>query len=236
MNEKKVRVLIIDDYQISGHGSKALLSGVGDIEVTGVFSSASKAMDFLRNNRTNVILLDLLMPEISGLDLLKKIKQINPEIKVIMLTISDEREHILKALAYSADGFLLKDSGRKDLIEAIRKVTNNRFACSPKIMDIIIKDMRIYARKILNTAPQELPEKNQPETRDLHTILTKREIEILELIGRGLSTKEIAVKFDKSPYTISTHRKNIYAKLGISELSQLTQIARELAGERNGKG
>lgn len=230
----KISVVLVDDHVISGLGTKALLMGSDVVEIESVFNNASDVFHYLENFTVDVIITDILMPDIDGFSLLQHIKKINPKIKVLMLSISDDRDSVIKAMALGADGYLLKDIDKEDMIASIVKASNGEKAFSSKILNALIDDFIEFAKssyhygskRILNSNQYQAPLKHTNS--DVYDLLTDREIEILKFIGNGFSTKEIAVKLGISPFTVSTHRKNIYAKLGIEELSSMMRVAKSI--------
>jgi len=230
----KINILIVDDFLMSGLGIKALLIENTRFNVCDVLISGYEALDYIKSNDINILLTDALMPNMDGVELLKEVKKKSSDIKVILVTINDDREYILSALAHDADGYIFKDISKKDLNAAILKVNGGEFAFSPKIIEPIIEDIRIYAKNHHLGIPinhRTKPKLDKPITKidEVKRILTEREIEVLDYIGNGKSTKEIASICNVSPYTVSTHRKNIYSKLHISELATMVKIANEIS-------
>lgn len=227
--EEKVKVLIVDDHQMSALGTKAMLMPDDTIEVVATAKDGYEAIDILGNHKVDVVLLDILMPKIDGFETLTLMKEKFPEVKVIMLTISEEKETIAKVINLKADGFVFKDVMQDELIKAVHKVFDGDYHYNVRVFDIILHDI------INNTGVSKSSKKEPDLPRDINfnpdeikEKLTSREFEILTMIGKGMSTKEISETLDISKFTVSTYRKNLYTKLKIDSLGKLIDIARSL--------
>ncbi|MDP2364488.1 MAG: response regulator transcription factor [Ignavibacteria bacterium] len=218
-----IRILIVDDHLISGLGTKALLMSADDMEVVEIARSSEEALNLLLEHEVDVVLLDLYMPEVDGFETLTKLKQLFPKLKIVILTISEEKEKIIKAISLNADGYIFKDTSQDELFRAIRKVFRGSRSFNSRAFDLIFDDLREY----INVSDNK--EESSQYHLDFNTIsklVTPRELLILKMIGNRMSSKEISSQFGISIYTVNTYRKNLYSKLKVKNLSELVAAAK----------
>ena len=201
-----VNILIADDHAVVRRGIKQILSDEPDIKVLGEASNAYEIMLLLLNENWDLLILDITMPGKSGLDALIEIKQRNPDLKVLILSMHPEEEIALSALKSGADGYLNKDSVPSELIRAIRKVTQGGKYISSSLAETIITSL----------------EKQESE---LHRELSEREYQVLCLIASGNSLMQIAEKLSLSVKTVSTYRTRILEKMNMKSNVELTHYA-----------
>ena len=208
MSAAVLRVILADDHTLVRAGIRRILESRAGCVVVGEAADGFEAIDALRQIDADVLVLDLKMDGRDGIEVLKVAKVERPDLKVIVLTMHAGREYVVRAMEEGADGYLLKDSAVQDLAAAIDAVMAGRTYFSPAIqqqMAAILKGRR-------------------PATPDLRA-LTDREREVLILLARGLSTKEIATTLDIGTRTVETHRANVMRKLGVRSVALLTQVA-----------
>lgn len=186
-------------------GLNSLLGRLKNIEVGGAVSNAFEAIPFLKKNTIDVILLDINLPDISGIDLCKKIHKEFPEIKIIGISTFSERSYISRMIENGASGYLIKSASAEEIAEAIDTVLNDKMYLSVS-MEHIARPLSI------------LPSDNLPA-------LTKREKEILQLISEGMTNNQIAEKLFISPLTVDSHRKNLLTKLNVNNTASLIKLA-----------
>ena len=192
-----INVIIIEGDKKYLEYLKILLNGPKIIKVIGTFMSGKKALNAIPNTAPDVIMVDLVLPDISGAELIKKIKMFSPEIDVLVFTKFGDEEHLFSALEAGADGYLLKDAKPADLIEAISEVYKGHSPMSGKIARRVLQEFR-----------------KSPKVNGLSdTKLTPRETEVLNLLSRGDTKKEIAKELSIKYETIRSHLKHIYKKL-----------------------
>ena len=209
---KPLRILLVDDQTLFRKAIASLFSTREDIEVVGEASDGLEAIAAARETLPDIILMDLNMPNCSGLEAVKQIKQELPEIKVIMLTISDDDQDVFTAIKNGAEGYLLKNMEPRELFEMLEKTRNGELA---------IKG--VLARKILQEFRQlEGKTEKPPETSEA---LTPREIRVLQLIATGASNLEIAQSLYISENTVKLHLRNILAKLQLNNRIQAAVYA-----------
>lgn len=190
-----IKILLVDDHQIVIDGVKSLLRKANNIEIVAEALNGNQALEILRNKAIDLMITDIQMPGMDGLTLTQKVKEEMPEIKVLVLSMYQEHEIVNQIFMSNAEGFILKNTGKKELISAIQK---------------IIEGSTYYSREVLSILMEKVIKKptNQPNVQPL----TPREKEILKLIGKEYSTAEIAEALHISPRTVDTHRKHIMQK------------------------
>ena len=206
----KIKVLIADDHTILRQGIKALLDNQAEIEVIGEAKDGREALTLIERLLPDVVLMDIAMPGLNGLEATRRIKKKFPKIKVLVLTMYTNEEYVFQILNAGANGYLVKETAFQDLISAIRAVYRDEAFMSPSI-----------SKKVINRYMQRVRETNNT-TGD---ILTTREREILQLIAEGSSSKKIAEALFISPKTVETHRTHIMDKLNIHNRTNLVKYA-----------
>ena len=200
------KVLIIDDHNVVIEGILSLLQNSDEITMVGTAQNAANCLDFLEKTAVDIILMDINLPDMSGLDLCKTIKQTYPAIKILALSTFNQISYINKMMANGASGYLLKNITKSELIEAINTVVEGKTYHSFEVNEII---------KTSKNSLANLP------------ILTKRETDILKLVTEGLTNPQIGEKLFISPDTVDSHRKNLHTKLGVNNTALLVRYAIE---------
>jgi DNA-binding NarL/FixJ family response regulator len=203
-----VRILLADDHTLVRAGVRRILEAQPGITVAGEVADGEAALDFLRVNPVDVLVLDLTMPGTDGFGVLRRVKATLPGLKVLVLTMHANAEYVARAVQDGADGYLLKDSAVQDLVAAIEAVRAGRAYYSPPVQRELSELLRAHS------AP--------PRPMDT---LTDREREVLQLVVKGFSTKDIASQLDISARTVETHRANLMRKLNLKSVALLTQFA-----------
>jgi two-component system response regulator NreC len=211
--EEKKRVCIAEDHTILREGLRVLLSQDPELEVVGDVHDGLELIRRCREIKADLILLDLSMPKLGGLEAILEIKKRVPQSKILVLTVHDVEEYILAALRSGADGYVLKDATQAELRIAIHSVLMGKTYLSPGISEKIIKGY--------------LQVKSAEEPRSTWDSLTHRERELLKLIGEGHKNKEIAQYLHISVKTVETHRANLMKKLNLHSAAALTAYAIE---------
>jgi NarL family two-component system response regulator LiaR len=207
-NQAVIHVLMVDDHAIIRKGMLAVLELVPDIKIVGEASNGLEAVMLAEKLRPDVILMDLVMPELDGIEAIRRIKAIQPAARILVLTTFAGEDMVFPAIKAGALGYQLKDSSPEGLIEAIRQVYHGEPSLHP-----------IIARKVLQEllSPSEKPPTSDP--------LTQREVEVLRLIAQGCENKEIAEKLVISEATARTHVSNILGKLHLASRTQAALYA-----------
>jgi DNA-binding NarL/FixJ family response regulator len=207
---EKYRIVIAEDQRIVREGLRAILEAVSDLEVVAEAADGMEAVRCVETTRPHVILLDVSMPRMDGLSAVKEIKRRSPETRILLLTIHDTEEYIVKAFQLGASGYCLKDAARSELLIAVRSVLGGKPYLSPGISEKVVTGY-LTGRREEARAPKDP--------------LTQREREVLKLIGEGYKNKEIADYLCVSPKTVEKHRANIMKKLDLHNASALTAYA-----------
>lgn len=214
----KIRVLIADDHTVFRHGLRQVLELEPDIEVVGEAANGEQAVELARRLRPDVVVVDITMPVLNGIETARRIKQDRPETGVVMLTVHDSDEYLLEAIAAGINGYVLKDVEPDALVDAVRSCARGNGYLHPAMA------ARILARLGASIALQ-LPQM-RPQSRRLgEEGLTPREFEVLELLARGASNREIAKQLYISASTVKNHITSIFRKLGVSDRTQAVLYA-----------
>ena len=208
MTTTPIRVIIVDDHTIVRKGIRALLTEVKDIEVVGEAGDGQQALNLVEAVSSDVILMDLVMPNMDGIEATQQITAQQPNACVLALTSFAADDKVFPAIKAGAMGYLLKDSDPKDLVKAIRQVHQGEPTLQPSI-----------ARKVLHELGRP---SSQPQTPDP---LTEREVEVLRFVAKGLSNQEIADELAIAEVTVRTHVSNILSKLHLANRVQATLYA-----------
>ncbi len=206
----KIRVLIADDHSILREGIRALLENEPDMQVIGEAEDGHAAIQLTRELEPDVILMDIAMPRLNGLEAIQKIRKSFPHIHILVLTMHENEEYIRQILASGAMGYILKDAAFKDLLSAIRVVHKGEAVLSPAITRLVIEDYLRWGDLRPN---------------NIDNGLSPREREVLQLIAEGYTNKEIAGILCISIKTVQAHRSNLMAKLDLHDRSELIKYA-----------
>ncbi|HEY46591.1 MAG: LuxR family transcriptional regulator [Anaerolineae bacterium SM23_ 63] len=205
---KKIRVLVVDDHAIVRQGLRTFIDLQSDMEIVGEGTNGIEAVDLARRTKPDIILLDLVMPEMDGIQATPRIIENSPNSRIIILTSFSEEDKVLPAIRAGAQGYLLKDIEPTELVQAVRDAHHGKVQLHPEI-----------AGKLMSAVAAEKPSTSRT-TIDAHNGLTERENEVLHLIADGLSNREIAEKLFISEKTVKTHVSNILGKLGLTDRTQ----------------
>ena len=198
-----IKVLMVDDHIMVREGIKRIIEDTTDIEIVAEAASGEAALQVIGNIIVDVILLDISMPGKNGIQTLKEIKKKAPTLKVLMLSMHAEEQYAMRAIKAGASGYLTKDSAPDKLVTAIRKIKQGRKHISPEVAELLVTD--IY----------------HEEDKDLHSLLSDREFEILKFIIKGASLKTIALNLSISDKTVSTYRSRLLKKLNLTNTADL---------------
>lgn len=198
----KIKILLADDHQMFLDGLTSLLSQVKEVEIVGAVNDGSKVIEQLKTKKPDLVILDLNMPVLNGLETTKEIKKSHPQVRVLGLTMDNDLDSITGMLEAGASGYILKNTGKAELELAIQQVMAGRHYLSQSISTQL-------AQNLLLNLNQKKPDKNILDN------LTEREIEILKMIALEHSNTEIANLLFISPKTVETHRKNLMRKIGV---------------------
>lgn len=196
---------IVDDHPIVLEGLQRLLTNVKEIKIVGSFTTGAAFLSFLKTNKVDILLLDITLPDVNGIDLCKEVKALSPYTHVLALSNHSERSMILQMIQHGATGYLLKNISSEELIACIREALSGMITFSRGAKEIMAR-------------PSMSELKDTPQ-------LTRREKEILHLIADGKTTPDIAQQLSLSPLTVETHRKNLIQKFQVRNMAALIKIA-----------
>ncbi len=204
MRHETIRILIADDHAIVREGLRTILGFQEGIEVVGEASDGQEVVALAESLAPDVILMDIRMSKLDGVEATRRIKAQNPQIGVIVLTNYDDDRYVFEGIEAGASGYLLKDISSDDLAQAIRRVAQGESLMAPSVL-----------RKVLDEFAHRAEEKEL-----LHEALTPRELEVLQALARGLKNEEIAEELFITEKTVKSHLGRIFSKLGVSDRSQ----------------
>ena len=207
----KIRVLVVDDHTIVRDGICALLRLAGDIEVVGEAANGREALELVRKFIPDVMLIDIAMPNMNGLEATRHIRKEFPRVKVLVLTQYDDKEHVFGAIEAGASGFISKTAASSELVSGIRSVYQGDSFLSPSAARILVEDYQ--------------QEASIRKEQDPYKQLTDREREILKLLAEGYTTREIADMLVISVKTVDGHKTNLMSKLDIHNRTDLVKYA-----------
>lgn len=206
--KNNIRIAIVDDHSLMREGLSRILQMESPLKIVKKAATGAQMLENIEKEAVDVVLLDINMPELSGIEVLKRIKQVREDIKVIMLTVHDNREYLMESLNCGANGYMLKDAESDELVKAIQTVYEGGSYVHPSLAGELFKEInRQKSKKTAKSGEQ---------------VLTRREHEVLCFIAEGYSNKGISEKLDISEKTVKNHVSNILKKL---ELQDRTQAA-----------
>jgi DNA-binding NarL/FixJ family response regulator len=211
-----IRLLLVDDQALFREGLRTLLSIYPDLDIVGEAANGQEALQQVQDLQPDVVLMDLRMPVLDGVTATRKLKELRPSSRVIILTTFDDDEHVFDGLRAGAVGYLLKDVSSEKLVEAIRTTARGESFLQPNIAAKLVAE---FAR---------LEETPSPPAQELVEPLSARELEILALVAAGASNKEIAAELFITEGTVKNHVTNILGKLGVRDRTQAALKAREM--------
>ena len=208
MSGTPIRILIVDDHEVVRKGLRALLDEFEDIEIVGEAENGMRAVQLAEDLKPDVILMDLIMAEMDGVEATRQISAKELDVRILVVTTYSGDDHVIPAIKAGAHGYLLKDSGSKQLVQAIRQVHSGEAALDPDIARTLIQEIR-----------PEVPDRAAPDP------LTPRELEVLTLMAGGLSNREIADRLFIEEVTVRSHISRILDKLHLANRVQATLYA-----------
>jgi DNA-binding NarL/FixJ family response regulator len=207
----KIRVLLADDHAVVRKGLRFLLERAPDMEIVGEASDGREAVRLAAELKPHVVVMDIGMPQLNGIEATAQIVKQNPQVCVIILSVHSDESYLLRALSAGAKGYLLKDSAEEDLVRAVQVAAQGKPFFSPAISEKLLEDYMRYLQ--------------QRGLKDSYELLTDREKEILQLLAEGKSNKEVAALLNLSPYTVETHRAHIMQKLNLHNTAEIVLYA-----------
>jgi DNA-binding NarL/FixJ family response regulator len=207
----KIRILLADDHGIVRKGLRYLLERQPDMEVVGEAKDGREAVHLAEELDPTIVIMDIAMPLLNGIDATAQIVKRNPKTGIIILSMHSDETYLVRVLTAGARGYLLKDVAEMDLVRAVQAVAKGKPFFSPQISATLLED---YMRQL-----------QQRGLQDSYNLLTDREKEILQLLAEGKSNKEVASLLDLSVYTVETHRANLMQRLGLHSTAEIVLYA-----------
>jgi two-component system response regulator NreC len=208
---KVIRMLLADDHTVMRKGLRLLLESQPGFQVVAEASTGREAVSLAEQHEPDVIVMDVAMPLLNGIEAARQIAARLPQAAIVFLSMHSDESYVLRALKAGARAYLLKDSAENDLIEAVRTVTDGKSYFSPAISKMLVED---YMRQM-----------RERKVEDSYELLTTREREIVQLLAEGKNNKEVANLLNLSLYTVETHRSNIFQKLNLHSGAELILYA-----------
>ena len=203
---EKIRILLADDHAVVRQGFKLILAAQPDMEIVGEAGNGREALDLAGQLRPDVIVMDVAMPELNGIEATRRVADLSPRSRVLALSMHKDSVYVREILRAGARGYLLKDAISSDLLAAVRAIARGEGYLSPGVSDAVLNDYRRHV-----TDPIDL--------------LTSREREVLQMIAEGKTNKEIATVLNLSVYTVDAHRGRIMEKLNVHSVTDLVRFA-----------
>ena len=223
----QISIVLVDDHAIVRDGIKYLLEEEENLVVIGEGSNGQEAIKLVEEKNPDLLIIDVRMPVMNGIEAVKIINKNGLRTKAIVLSMHDSEEYILESIDAKAMGYLLKDSSKAEILKAIHTVHGGEKYFSGDISNIIVNNL--LKKSTSNSATQtDVPVQQNYSAQTESQILTKREIEILHLVLLGKTNKEISEELNKSKRTVETHRFNLMKKLNVKNLIELSSVAKEL--------
>jgi two-component system response regulator NreC len=204
-----ISVLVADDHGIVREGLRRLLEDEEDLQVSGEARDGREVLEQVQEEKPEVVILDINMPHLGGLETLQRLRAKHPDVKVILLSVHGDAPFIQSAISLGADGYVLKNGRAAEIVTAIRAVTKGGSYFSPVVAREIVEQLR---------TPRE-------DSHDPFSVLSTREREVLHLIAEGLSAKEVATQLNISTKTVEAHRTSLMRKLGVRKATELVRYA-----------
>lgn len=206
----QIRIVLADDHQVVREGTRRMLEREADMQVIGEAADGQRAVDMVAELRPDVVVLDVRMPRLNGIEATKQIKENNSAIRVLIFTAHDDDRYVFPLLDAGANGYVLKTAGQRDLVHAIRDVYRGETALHPAV-----------ARRVV----QRLTDKSPFRGQGMVESLTEREMEVLAAVGKGWSNKEVSEALHISPHTVQVHLSNIFGKMGVKTRTEAVLYA-----------
>lgn len=216
-----IRTFLVEDHELVRHGIRALLEEHSEVEVVNEASDGMEALEILKHSRPDLLISDIRMPRMNGIDLVGQVKELYPDIKTLMLSMHDSEEYVVQSIEAGADGYLLKGSSKVEFMKAIHKIMEGEKYFSGDISTILINHFAGEGGDANRKPNRDKPKKKDPFQ------LTKREKQVLTQILKGLNNQEIGESLNISKRTVEVHRFNLMKKMEVSNMIELTNVARE---------
>lgn len=214
-----IRILIADDHSVVRKGIVTLLEDETDISIVGEVSDGDEAIDMIPGVQPDVLLLDITMPRMSGIEVVRVVSRLYPKVKVLMFSMHSNPDYILNAVQNGAAGYLFKDTDREEILRAVRTVATGELYYPPNASSVIIRHL------VISKAGRKTDEAGASMSSSVWNKITPREAQVLTCLSEGMSSREIAERFDISPNTVANQRASIMRKVGVKNTAELVSLA-----------
>lgn len=214
----KIRVMLVDDHDVVRSGLKSLLGMDEELEIIGEAANGAEAIQRVPELNPDVVVMDISMPVMDGMEATRRIRSLYPDCKILTLTVHEDKQYFFEMLAAGAKGYITKQAAAEDLVAAIKAVATGNVYLQPALARWLLEDYQRINKNGVGPGEQDM------QSADLDS-LSKRELQILELVAEGLTSPEIAQKLDLSPKTVSRHRERIMNKLNLHSTTELVKFA-----------
>lgn len=217
-----IRLMLVDDHEVVRTGLKAFLETQEGIEVVAVAGSGAEAVERALQEHPDVVVMDITMPSMDGLEATRKLKALIPTVQVLALTVHEDKQYLFKMMAAGASGYLTKQSAAAELVEAVRTVAKGNVYLQPVLARWLLDDYRrLMAQPVVET---QWVGKSSSEEKDL-SVLSNREKQVLEMVAEGFTNSQIGERLEISPKTVARHRERIMNKLHMHSSTELVKFA-----------
>jgi DNA-binding NarL/FixJ family response regulator len=216
-----IRILVVDDHSVVRQGVISLLEDEEDIIIAGEASDGDEVADAIERYTPDIVFLDLTMPRMSGLEVIEKIGPLYPKVHILVFSMHHNADYILAAAGHGAAGYLLKDTGRDEILRAVRSIFKGELYFPPAASSVIIKNL---LKQVFRLPKAETPKTDESE-RSVWKIITAREQQVLKCLTEGMSSKEIAEHLNISANTVANQRASIMKKADVRNTAELIALA-----------
>ncbi|HWV28181.1 MAG TPA: response regulator transcription factor [Dyadobacter sp.] len=216
-----IRILVVDDHSVVRQGIITLLEDEEDLIIAGEASDGDEVWDMVEKVKPDVILLDLTMPRMPGLEVIKQIVPVFPSAKILVFSMHNNTDYMLSSALNGASGYLEKDTGRDEMLRAIRAIAKGELYFPPFASSVIIKNLLRQLARVSDARPAQ----EEVQEKSIWKIITPREQQILKCLTEGMSSKDIAEKFDISSNTVANQRASIMKKANVKNTAELISLA-----------
>ena len=222
METKEISLMLVDDHDVVRTGLRSFLEAQAGLRVVAEAGSGKEAILHAMKLRPQVVVMDITMPEMDGLEATRRLKETCPDCQVLALTVHEDRQYFFEMLAAGASGYITKQAAADELVSAIRTVANGNVYLQPVLARWLLEDYRRLAEQAPGFDAVETP---APGLRRGSETLSKRELQVLELVAEGFTTPQISEKLEISPKTVARHRERIMNKLNMHSSAELVKYA-----------
>jgi two-component system response regulator NreC len=220
---KKIRLMLVDDHEVIRVGLKTFLQTQADFDVVAEAGNGEEAVDRAMETHPEVILMDITMPGVDGMEATRRLQVLCPECLILALTVHDDKQYLMQMLAAGASGYITKQAAADDLVEAIHTIASGNVYLQPALARWLLEDYQRLARQGIS-GPPVLPESADGKVIGLE-VLSLRERQVLEMIAQGVSNQDIGERLELSHKTIARHRERIMKKLSMHSRTELVKFA-----------